>query len=106
MHISSATNLPAGLLGGLLVGASSSVFLLLTGKLTGISGILHGWLTHAEHPPWRMCYVAGLLTAGVVVRAVNPALLGSAATTAASISPAGAVTAGLLVGFGSRLGTG
>ena len=106
MFISAATDLPAGLLGGVLVGASSSAFMFLTGKLTGMSGIIHGWLTHAEHPPWRVFYVAGLLTAGVVVRAVNPALLGSAATTAASISPAGAVTAGLLVGFGSRLGTG
>lgn len=106
MHLSATTDLPAGLLGGVLVGASSSIFLMLTGKLSGMSGILHGWLTHAENPPWRVFYVAGLLTAGVVVRAVNPSLLGSAATTAAAISPAGAVTAGLLVGFGSRLGTG
>ncbi len=55
------TPVPA-LLGGLLIGASAALFLILNGRIAGISGILGGLLQPANSDTrWRLAFLAGLL---------------------------------------------
>ena len=95
------TPLPA-LLGGVLIGLAATLILLFEGKVAGISGILAGVLRPAPGDrAWRPQFLAGLLVGGVLLRLVRPQTYGA---TSASL---GAVAvAGLLVGYGTRLGSG
>ena len=90
-------------LGGALIGLSASWMLLASGRIAGISGIFAGLLQpKAGDTGWRLAFVSGLLIAGVVATFAMP---GAIAPTA-SRSLAATVVAGLLVGFGVRLGNG
>lgn len=91
------------LVGGALIGLSASLVLLAYGRVAGISGIYGGLLDpHQRDQPFRGWFVGGLLLAGVVVRVVAPDAF-------ESVMPSGLGTialAGVLVGFGTRLGNG
>jgi uncharacterized membrane protein YedE/YeeE len=78
--------------------------LLLTGgRIAGISGILGGLMAPFEsESPWRLAFVVGLITTSIVLFALSP---GAFAVTH-TISPTSLVAAGLLVGIGTRLGSG
>jgi uncharacterized membrane protein YedE/YeeE len=90
------------LAGGALIGLSASLMLMLNGRITGISGIVAGLLQpQAGEFAWRAWFLAGLLVAGVVLFALRADLFGTASVPSAVI-----VVAGLLVGFGTRLGSG
>src|SRR5262245_53295680 len=89
-----------GLLGGALIGLAATLYLLATGRVAGISGILAGALGDREARGERIAFLAGLVGAGVVA-----ALASSPATASVYPTPVLAV-AGLLVGFGTRLGGG
>ncbi len=94
--------LPA-LVGGAVIGAAASVFLLFSGRIAGISGIVGGMLLReSKDRAERLLFVVGLIVAGLVVFLVSPASF--PAPAAVPIGPA--VIAGLLVGFGTRLGNG
>lgn len=96
------TPLPS-LIGGILIGLSASIMLLMTGQVTGISGILGGAITKPrQEGAWRIAFLVGLLFAGVVGVLVAPAEFVN--TTGRSILML--VGAGFLVGFGTRLGNG
>ena len=90
------------LAGGALIGLSASLLMLFHGRVAGISGIFAGifdpW---TEDRSFRLYFIAGLLLAGVGARLVYPSTL-PAGTPGLAV---GAV-AGLLVGFGTRLGSG
>lgn len=104
MHLAEA-DISGGIIGGLLIGIASSTLLFLTGKVTGISGIAHTLATarnSADLFGWRAAYVAGLLVAGALVSAFRPESFGNAST----VRPYVAVAAGIIVGFGTRLGSG
>jgi len=90
------------LLGGALIGSGSALLLLTHGQIAGISGIAGGLIQRAvPDRAWRLAFVGGLVAAGVVASIVAPAAIG------ASVRPlAAVVVAGLLVGFGTRLGNG
>jgi uncharacterized membrane protein YedE/YeeE len=93
----------SALLGGLLIGLSASLMLLLKGRIAGISGIVGGLLQRpSRHEAgWRIAFIAGLLFA--------PWLYQLFAELPAPQLPTGwmpLIIAGLLVGFGSRLGSG
>ncbi|HJY81874.1 MAG TPA: YeeE/YedE family protein [Candidatus Binatia bacterium] len=93
----------ASLIGGMLIGLSATMLLLCDGKIAGISGIVAGMLSPTKHDTlWRVVFVAGLLTGGFLLRLFSPQ------TFAINIARAwGALLlAGLLVGFGTRLGNG
>jgi uncharacterized membrane protein YedE/YeeE len=93
----------ASLLGGVLIGLAASGLLWLDGKLAGISGIVGGML-HPERGDvgWRAAFVAGLLAGGMILRIALPA-----AFTISVREPLPLLlAAGLLVGFGTRLGNG
>jgi uncharacterized membrane protein YedE/YeeE len=88
------------LLGGAMIGLASAMMILLIGRIPGISGILGG-LLDADDRTWRAAFVAGLVAAPLLWRLVAP-------LPPISI-PAGApllIVAGLLVGFGTRMGSG
>ena len=92
----------SSLLGGALIGASASMLLFLNGRVAGISGIVGGLVRPARgETSWRALFIAGLLAGGLLVYALRPASFGPAAVPAPL-----AIVAGLLVGFGSRLGSG
>lgn len=91
-------------LGGMMIGAASALLLALNGRIAGISGILGGLLGGA--PPddrrWRMLFVGGLLLGGLLLGLVLP----SAFETNPPVSWTALVLGGLVVGFGTRLGSG
>ena len=93
----------ASLAGGILIGLSAAAMLLLNGKITGISGILAGVLRPVKADTlWRACFIGGLVVGGVILRALLPS-----AFDFGTVRSIGMLTvAGLLVGFGTRLGSG
>ncbi len=93
----------SALLGGLLIGLSVALFLLGNGRIAGISGIVGGLLQRprAGDLAWRMAFVLGLILAPVVYRAFAQ-LPEIRIDTGWGVL----VLAGLLVGFGSRYGSG
>src|SRR5689334_19689211 len=93
----------ASLCGGLLIGLSASLLLLCEGKIAGISGIVGGLLKPAQGDAlWRALFLAGLLTGGFFFRLFAPDVF----TITLSRSTRALAVAGLLVGFGTRLGNG
>ena len=90
------------LAGGVLIGLAAAMFLLLNGRIAGISGVLGGLLApKAGDIGWRVMFVAGLLAAPLAYAVFTrlPALQIDAGT-------GGLVAAGLLVGIGTRYGSG
>lgn len=93
----------SGLIGGLLIGLAAALMLLLNGRISGISGIVGGLLApRGSDTGWRVAFVAGLLL-GALAYALTA---GGAALVNVQASVPVLVVAGLLVGFGTRLGSG
>ena len=93
----------AALVGGLLIGLSATLLILCNGRIAGISGIIGGRLQrpNLSEASRRIAFVLGLVLA--------PTLYGLFAVLPASQIDASwlvLVVAGLLVGYGTRLGTG
>jgi len=92
----------SSLAGGILIGLATAVFLLFNGRIAGISGIVGGLLRPAKGDvAWRIAFVLGLLSAPVVYSLVTP--LPQVRVEAGSTL---LVVAGLLVGIGTRYGSG
>jgi uncharacterized membrane protein YedE/YeeE len=93
----------SALIGGILIGLSASAMLLLEGKIAGISGIFAGVLAPAKgETEWKAAFVGGLLAGGVLLRIFLPS-----AFDFGIVRPYGMLMlAGVLVGFGTRLGNG
>ena len=93
----------SGLVGGLLIGLAAALLLLLNGRISGISGILGGLVApKGSDAGWRAAFVAGLLV-GAFAYALTA---GGAVPVTMQASLPVLVVAGLLVGFGTRLGSG
>ena len=90
-------------IGGALIGLSAVLLMAFTGRIAGIAGITGGLISpRTDDRAWRLAFVAGLIAAPLAA-----ALLGHA--VAMPKMPGSFVTiavAGLLVGFGTRLGNG
>ncbi|MBI4274325.1 MAG: YeeE/YedE family protein [Rhizobiales bacterium] len=93
----------SALFGGALIGFASALLMLLTGRIAGISGIVGGCIVSgASDRNWRLAFIAGLVVAPLIgVLAGAPLPLPQIPSNWTVI-----VGAGLLVGFGSRLGGG
>src|SRR5687767_8938442 len=92
----------SALAGGVLIGLASVWLLAANGRIAGVSGILHGLF--AQPPgdrPWRAAFVIGLVSAGIAWH-----LLGLAPAPRENFPLGWAAAAGLLVGFGTRVGGG
>lgn len=89
--------------GGILIGLAAALFILGLGRIAGISGIV-GCLLEGRHNPhtgWRAAFVAGMVA--------SPLIFNLFARLPAARIDTGwplLIVAGLLVGFGSRLGSG
>lgn len=90
------------LLGGLLIGLAAALLLLANGRIAGISGILGSALFGAAGDrSWRVAFLVGLPLGAALVGFATGGL-----PIAIAGSPATLVVAGLLVGFGTQLGSG
>ena len=90
------------LTGGLVIGTSASLLLLLNGRIAGISGIVWNAIADRGERTWRLCFLAGLVIG----------TWGCHAFFGVRVPAPGAsvwwliVSAGVLVGIGTRLGSG
>lgn len=95
------------LIGGLIIGGSAALLLGLSGRIAGISGIFWNAISGGvqgnfkEHG-WRIAFVVGLIVGPFVVHALADVPIPSAPSGGAVM----AIVAGLLVGFGTRMGSG
>ncbi len=93
----------AGLGDGLLIGAAASLLVLVYGRVLGISGILGGLFGGArEEILFRLALIAGIVIAPLLLTSVGTNL----PDITVSVSWPMLIVAGLLVGFGTRLGNG
>lgn len=93
----------ASLAGGILLGLSAILMLLLNGKVAGISGILAGLLKPKSADfSWRLLFVVGLISGGIWAASVYT----TAVPIVYSSSMMMLAVAGFLVGVGTRLGNG
>ncbi|MCQ9157122.1 YeeE/YedE family protein [Acidomonas methanolica] len=91
------------LTGGALIGAAAALFLLLNGRIAGISGILGRLLgPRSAETATNIWFVIGLLVGPLLFLGLTGRLPDSHVTAA----PAVLIAGGLLVGFGTRLGSG
>jgi len=93
----------ASSIGGLLIGLSAALMLVLKGRICGISGIIGGMPSAAPADrPWRAAFMAGLVGGGALMFVLMPAQFG----TQAPVGNGALIAAGLLVGIGTRIGSG
>lgn len=91
------------LLGGIVIGIASSLLLLIQGKIFGVSGILSGsFLNKGDDQYEKIAIVLGLITGSFVVYLISPHFFDYSIDTGYLKM----VIAGLLVGFGTRYGSG
>ena len=93
------------LAGGLILGLASAMFILMNGRILGISGILGGLLRiQPGEVAWRLTFLLGMVAAPLVLSLVLPTGFIEAPRIEAGY---GAIAiAGLLVGFGTSYGSG
>lgn len=94
----------SALAGGALIGLSASLLMLFSGRIAGISGILGGLLVGKadEEFAWRACFIGGLLGGAFLVGRFTDLAPPIEIDTSLPL----VVLGGLLVGFGTRLGSG
>jgi uncharacterized membrane protein YedE/YeeE len=92
----------ASLAGGVVIGISAAMFVLLNGRIAGISGVLGGLLNPVRGDiSWRAAFILGLIGAPLLYT-----LFSALPRPQIDAGYAGLVAAGLLVGVGTRLGSG
>jgi uncharacterized membrane protein YedE/YeeE len=92
----------SALAGGALIGVAAGMFVLLNGRIAGISGVLGGLLRPARRDiAWRVAFVLGLVGAPLLY-----ALATTLPTVRVAAGPGALIVAGLLVGLGTRYGAG
>ena len=88
--------------GGIILGLASALFILVNGRILGISGILGGLLRpRAGDTAWRVAFILGLLAAPLVYSVWTPIPAARVDAGWGTI-----IVAGLLVGLGTRYGSG
>jgi uncharacterized protein len=93
----------SGLVGGLLIGLAVALMLLLNGRIAGVSGIVGGLVNpKAGDTGWRAAFVVGL-PLGALAYIL---LAGGPTPVDVLASPPAVLIGGLLVGFGTRMGSG
>ena len=93
----------APLLGGVLIGLSSTMILFFLGKIAGVSGILGTFISSPKKSGhWKLSFLAGLIFGGVILKIWFSELF----NYSLNLNTTHVIIAGLLVGFGTRLGSG
>jgi uncharacterized membrane protein YfcA/uncharacterized membrane protein YedE/YeeE len=102
-HMTTTFSPLAGLVGGALIGLASAVLLLADGRIAGVSGILGGSLFgDARDRGWRLAFLVGLPLGAWLAHFATSDAMGFGITGRPELLVAG----GLLVGFGTQLGSG
>jgi uncharacterized membrane protein YedE/YeeE len=92
----------SSLAGGVLIGVAAAMFVLLNGRIAGVSGVLGGLLKPVKGDiGWRVAFVLGLLAAPAAY-----SLVAELPRPNIEANYVGLVLAGLLVGVGTRYGSG
>lgn len=92
----------ASLAGGVIIGIPAAMFVLLNGRIAGISGVLGGLLKPVRGDiSWRVAFILGLVGAPLLY-----ALFTELPRPQIDAGYAGLIVAGLLVGVGTRFGSG
>ncbi|WP_312129873.1 YeeE/YedE family protein [Diaphorobacter nitroreducens] len=96
----------SSLAGGMLIGLAAALLIVLLGRIAGISGIVGALLQRSSWASvanwgWRAAFVIGMVAAPLVWQLIAPLPLMEMPS-----NPLVIVLAGLLVGFGTRLGSG
>ena len=92
----------SALAGGVIIGLSAAMFVLLNGRIAGISGVVGGLLRPSRGDVgWRIAFIAGLVGAPLLY-----ALFTQLPRPQIDAGQGALVAAGLLVGFGTRYGSG
>ncbi len=88
--------------GGAMIGLAAAMLFAIHGRIAGVAGVL-GRLLDPGTPDraWRIAFLGGLAAAGAVAALVAPHAIGASVRGTPAL-----VIAGLLVGFGTRLGNG
>jgi uncharacterized membrane protein YedE/YeeE len=96
-------NIIGGLIGGALIGSAAALLLAVNGRIAGISGILGGLIASRARSErsWRLAFLVGLITGPALYRLFYGALPLQLEADVPTL-----LAAGLLVGFGTRLGSG
>jgi uncharacterized membrane protein YedE/YeeE len=90
------------LLGGAMIGIASATLFLTHGRIAGISGVAGSLLQPAMRDrAWRYAFLGGLVASGLVASIVAPSAIGDSVRSLPVV-----LVAGVLVGFGTRLGSG
>lgn len=92
---------PISLVGGLMLGVATAILLLGIGRIAGISGIFSSLLKPKHVEMWQVLFIAGLIVSPLLYRLVKPLPVLEISTSIPLL-----IAAGLLVGFGTRLGSG
>ena len=92
-----------GVIGGGLIGISAVLLLLFNGRIAGISGIVGSLLVHkpSKDNLWQMLFIIGLLVGAGIYVAIESELQIQMQASRSML-----IVAGLLVGIGTRLGSG
>ena len=103
MMIDTANFTPGlSLLGGILAGVASALFILNNGRIAGISGILGGLLNpRKDDVLWRIAFLLGLIAAPAITFMFIPAPVVTIEAETVTL-----LIAGVLVGVGTRYGAG
>jgi hypothetical protein len=89
--------------GGILIGVSATILLWLNGRIAGVSGILGGLVSAGRDDlAWRAVFLGGLILGALGFRVAS----GGAVPVAIATPTPVLVVAGLIVGYGTRLGSG
>lgn len=96
-------NFLGGLVGGALIGIAASLLLFLNGRIAGVSGILGGVILPSYNSDrlWRAAFIIGLIGGAALYHAATGRLNIQLQADAPTL-----IIAGMLVGFGTRLGSG
>ena len=93
----------SALIGGALIGIAAVLLRRFLGRIAGISGIFNGALArNSDDRAWRMMFLIGLITSGALYQYVS----GQTLITRTDFSLPVLLVAGVLVGFGTWLGSG
>ena len=104
MRFADNIDLGSAVLGGVIIGISTTCFLMISGKLTGISGFVENSISPAvkfDEKLWSWSYLIGLMLAGTIASLVDRERLGIVSEVRYST-----LVGALFVGFGTRMGCG